>query len=133
MYVSYDLIVFRFTIIFYCFNQVCTNGYISFGVAKPYIYGGELFDEYFFTPLVAPYLIDIDHSFGVGNISYEVHTVTTSKPLLSKVNSLINEHMGTQFNGEWMLVAEWKNVPQYSIPDIVSFIFNTFMYNNNLL
>ena len=49
------------------FNQVCTNGYISFGVAAPHILHVELFDEFFLTPLVAPYLIDINHSFGVGN------------------------------------------------------------------
>ena len=117
------------------FNQVCTNGHISFGVATPYIYiiYADLFDEYFFAPLVAPYLIDIDHSFGVGNISYEVHTVTTSKSLLSKVNSLINEHMGTQFSGEWMLVAEWKDVPRYLIPDTVSFSFLTYSCMNIVL
>ena len=116
------MIIFTvFSLLLLFFDQVCTNGYISFGVATPSIFGVEMFDKFFLTPLVAPYLIDIDHSFGVGNISYEVHTVTTSKPLLSKVNSLIDEHMGSQFSGKWMLVAEWKNVPEYGVPFIVSF------------
>ena len=111
--------------------QVCTNGYISFGVAVPYIIYVGLFDKFFLTPLVAPYLIDIDYFIGVGKISYEVHTLTTSKPLLSKVNALINEHKETQFSGEWMLVAEWKDVLEFGFFDNVSFfiILNAFMYS----
>ena len=77
---------------------------------------GFLFNIFENVPIVAPYLTDIDISYGVGSISYEVHSTNTSMSLLTKVNSLIEEHMETHFSGKWMLVAEWKDVPQYSEP-----------------
>ena len=61
---------------------------------------------------MAPFFTDIDIGLG-GQINYEIHTVTTSKSILSEVNSLINEHTQTEFNGEWLLVATWDNVPPY--------------------
>ena len=98
---------------------------------RPSLYSVEIFDNFFAVPLVAPYLTDLDNSYEVGDISYEVHTATTSKSLLSQVNSLIDEHVETQFSGEWMLVAEWKDVPEFGNPFIVSLsFFYTFMYNN---
>ena len=63
--------------------------------------------------MVAPFLFDIDISEGVGQIDYEIHTVTTSQSILSEVNSLINEYTQTEFNGEWLRVATWDNVPPY--------------------
>ena len=63
---------------------------------------------------MAPFFTDIDISEGVGQIDYEIHTVTTSQSILSEVNSLINEHTQTEFNGEWLLVATWDNVPHIS-------------------
>ena len=63
--------------------------------------------------MVAPFLFDIDISGGVGQIDYEIHTVTTSQSILSEVNSLIYEHTQTEFNGEWLLVATWDNVPPF--------------------
>ena len=53
---------------------------------------------------MAPFFTDIDITLG-GQINYEIHTVTTSQSILSEVNSLINEHTQTEFNGEWLLVA----------------------------
>ena len=64
-------------------------------------------------PLIAPYYTDIDISNGVGTISYEVHSDTTSMSLLSKVSSLINEYKQTEFSGEWMLLAEWRDAPKF--------------------
>ena len=65
-----------------------------------------------------PYSTYIDERYMTynirGSVSYEVHTASTSMSLLSKVNSLIDEYTETQFSGEWMLVAEWKDVTQYS-------------------
>ena len=89
---------------------------------RPSLYSVEIFDKFFAAPLVAPYLTDLNN-YEVGVISYEVHTATTSKSLLSQINSLIDEHMGTQFSGEWMLVAEWKDVPKYGNPYFVSLSF----------
>ena len=63
---------------------------------------------------MAPFLFDTDITEG-GQIVYEVHTVTTSQSILSEVDSLINEHAQTQFNGEWLLVATWDSVPPSSV------------------
>ena len=92
--------------------QVGTNGYISFD---------KVFTEYatFEFPgagqvtLVAPFFSDIDISKGTGRISYEVHTRRNSESLFSKVNSIINEEMGTDFFGAWLLLAEWRNAPEF--------------------
>ena len=70
-------------------------------------YSPFIFNENTTQSLVAPFFTDIYISGGVGQINYEIHTVTTS---LSEVNSLINEHTQTEFNGEWLLVATWDNV-----------------------
>ena len=61
-------------------------------------------------------------NYNLGRVSYEVHTASTSLSLLSKVNSLIDEHMETQFSGEWMLVVEWKDVHKYET-EYVSLLF----------
>ena len=60
--------------------------------------------------------------YNLARVSYEVHTASTSLSLLSKVNSLIDEHMETQFSGEWMLVAEWKDVHKFQT-EYVSLLF----------
>ena len=71
---------------------------------------------------MAPFLADIDISEGVGQIDYEIHTEATSESILYEVNSLINEHAGTEFNGKWMLVATWDDVPPYGDTSVVSSI-----------
>ena len=65
--------------------------------------------------MVAPFFTDIDITSGVGQINYEVHTEATSLSILSRVNSLINHHAQTEFNGVWLLVATWDGVPHISI------------------
>ena len=62
--------------------------------------------------LAAPFFTDIDISEGVGHIRYEIHTNASSEYLLS-VSTLINEHMGTEFSGEWLMIAEWRDVPAF--------------------
>ena len=71
---------------------------------------------------MAPFFTDIDITLG-GQINYEIHTVTTSQSILSEVNSLINEHTQTEFNGEWLLVATWDNVPPYGGNSLVRYSF----------
>ena len=96
--------------------QVGTNGYFTFtGYTGwiPFLFDGNTL------PLVAPFFADIDISNGVGQINYEVHTDDISDSLLSQVNSLISDHAGTEFNGRWMLVATWDQVPPYQNPNIV--------------
>ena len=62
---------------------------------------------------MAPFFTDINIASGVGSIYYEIHTNNTSGSILSRVNSVINEHTETNFNGEWMLVATWDQVPPF--------------------
>ena len=95
----------------YKFLQVGTNGYFTF--TEFVGFSSFLFYENTTLPLVAPFFTDIDISNGVGEIYYEIHTAATSQSILSQVNSLINEQAETNFNGRWMLVAKWDNVPPY--------------------
>ena len=102
------------------YPQVGTNGYLSFD---------KVFTDYepFEFPglgslsLVAPFFCDIDISDGTGVISYEVHALRHSPTRLAFVSTIVNEEFGTEFEGTWMLVAEWKNVPAFGRrEDIVS-------------
>jgi hypothetical protein len=90
---------------------VGTNGYFTFTGYSGF--SPFLFNENTSLPLVAPFFTDIDISNGVGQIDYEIHTSDTSGSILSQVDSVINEHTGTSFSGEWMLVATWEQVPAF--------------------
>ena len=96
-------------------SQVGTNGYFTFDNFTGYV--AFTFNQYTTLSLVAPFFTDIDIR-GVGQINYEVHNETTSQSLLSRVNSLINHHAQTEFNGEWMLVATWDGVQHYGISSV---------------
>ena len=61
--------------------------------------------------IVAPFEADINIGNGQGNVSYEVHNISTSRGQLSRVNSFISQQMQRKFAGTWMLVAEWNDVP----------------------
>ena len=103
--------------------QVATDGYFSFdGVAEDLHLLSNLNDsDDFPLAVVAPYLTNNDVTVGIGSIDYEIHTSETSQHILSSIDSIINEHMQTEFHGEWILLAEWNNVPQYGgIINIVS-------------
>ena len=91
-----------------------TNGYLSFG--RSYVdYTPERFPigEQF---LVAPFWADIDVSNGVGDIRYEVHTTSSASSFLTDVSDFISNETRSQFTGHWMLLAEWRDVPQYRAP-----------------
>lgn len=45
-------------------------------------------------------------------MSYQVHESATES--LNWVSSFISQRQQIRFNGSWMLVAEWRNVPQYN-------------------
>ena len=62
---------------------------------------------------MAPFFSDVDISQGNGLIDYEIHTDATSNSILSSIDELINCHLNTNFNGKWMLVATWDEVPPY--------------------
>ena len=61
---------------------------------------------------MAPFWSNNDISNRVGNISYEVHTEANSPELINLVSSFITQQEQVQFNGNWMLVARWNDVPQ---------------------
>ncbi len=60
--------------------------------------------------IVAPYWSDIS-TRSVGSVSYEIHTNETSIVLLNRVSKYIRQKEQNQFYGIWMLVVEWKSVP----------------------
>ena len=91
--------------------QVGTNGYFTFDVFAGFV--PFTFNENVSLSLVAPFFTDIDISTGVGQIIYEIHTLPTSRRIISKVNSIIKKQTKENFRGEWMLVATWEDVPQY--------------------
>ena len=48
----------------------------------------------------------------MGTVSYEVHNLTNGTSLMSTVNTYINSKLSNEFRGTWMLVVEWKDIPQ---------------------
>ena len=120
---SFKVKVSSASFLLFTFNiQVGTNGYFTFDEAFT-DYSSFVFPGVGVNTLVAPYFCDIDVSNERGSIRYEVHTRRTSQSLISKVNSLISDYMNTEYSGSWMLIAEWKNAPQFGGPIyIVSFI-----------
>lgn len=62
--------------------------------------------------LVAPFWAQNDISHRVGHVAYEVHDSENSESLLSLVSASISSDHQVQFNGAWMLLAEWNSVPQ---------------------
>ena len=95
--------------------QVTTDGYLSFGrpvICCPSLTSGSSVSNY----IVAPFESNINIESGTGMVSYEVHNMTTSPGLLSKVNRHIQQSMQVRFSGTWMLVVEWNNVPQFGQP-----------------
>ena len=63
--------------------------------------------------MVAPFWANNDLLNRIGSISYEVHNFETSSSYISKVSAYISQQQQVQFNGSWMLLAEWKNVSQF--------------------
>ena len=49
---------------------------------------------------------------GTGNVTYQVHTNTSSQALLNKVSKYIRQSEENAFSGTWMLAIQWENVPR---------------------
>ena len=92
--------------------KVSTNGIISFGRPfsshSPHLFPGTSFYNY----LVAPFWTDTDITEGVGEVSYLVYDKSQSESL-SWVSTYISQQQQISFTGTWMLVAEWRDVPEY--------------------
>ena len=67
-----------------------------------------------FLYLVAPFWADVDIAGGVGDISYQ--TYSTGSPQLDIVNTFISDERDINFNGRWMLVAQWNGVSAFASP-----------------
>lgn len=70
--------------------------------------------------IVAPYWADTDNQYSsnLSSISYEVHHANsneseTAASLLDEVSVFISEWLQAEFEGKWMLLAEWSQVPQW--------------------
>lgn len=59
--------------------------------------------------IVAPFWAD--HDPRPGQISYEIHSANTD--ILIVVNRFIRQQSGTAFEGSWMLLANWDDIPEY--------------------
>ena len=111
-----------------CYNydiinmQVSTEGYFSVGdtLSRVYNVPQRFSSSSPFTHFIAPFWSNSDISNRVGNVSYEVHTRYHAPNLINLVSSFISQQQQVQFNGTWMLVARWNNVPQFggSLTDV---------------
>ena len=69
-----------------------------------------------------------------GEIRYEVHQTNNpqSVELLQEVSSFISSQRGSDFDGTWMLVAQWDHVYQYEslmyFDDDVSGFYQDYYY-----
>lgn len=63
--------------------------------------------------LVAPYLNITCRDCG-GEVSYEIHTKNNSTSVTSKVSDFISQNQQTNFEGQWLLAAMWKDLQPYS-------------------
>ena len=92
--------------------QVITNGFFSFDtpytayIPRLYPVDGRY--------LAAPFWSDVDITNGVGTIRYEVHSSTTGGTPLQEISDFISNEKDVVFEAEWMLVAEWDDVPAYA-------------------
>ena len=66
--------------------------------------------------LVAPFWADVNiaNMERVGDVSYQVYS--SGSPLLDTVNAFICDEKNFDFNGNWMLLAEWNDVPLFVGP-----------------
>ena len=61
--------------------------------------------------LIAPFWDDAITINGQGTISYEIHT---SGQVMQNVSEYVSYQIGADFEGYWMMVVFWEEVPPYS-------------------
>lgn len=93
--------------------QVSSNGFFTFDGKVSYT-SPRLFSPSSSSYMVAPFWANSDISMRVGSVSYEVHSSQASSDYIDLVNSFISRQQQVQFNGTWMILAEWKDVPKYN-------------------
>ena len=101
--------------------QVSNNGYFSFE------------DEPFFTPnriprsryghIVAPYAADVDTTYGGTVLFCDFDAYTSSGAAMTyNVNDFIRSQTGDSFSGTRIMVAEWREVPQWNQTTVSTFV-----------
>ena len=85
------------------------DGYISLGSTPPSS-TLDTFSPFSSYSVVAPFAASISTAY-TGSVRY--NTFTTGDTNINTVNSYIRSELGGSFNGTWMIVADWYNVPQY--------------------
>lgn len=91
--------------------QVSINGLISFDTPVTTFFNTPFpgFLANFF--VIAPFWDDVNTNNG-GTISYEIHTGDSDS--LEYVSSYIRNRTGSNFEGYWMMVILWDQVPPFS-------------------
>ena len=92
--------------------QVSPNGYFLFGRNAFYVKPVLFPDTSTYDYMIAAFWTVNDIAFS-GSVSYEVHSSETSSSLLRKVNFHINQKLDNDFEGSWMMITHWNQVPQY--------------------
>ena len=98
-------------LLLYFQTQVSTNGILSFGQAFTFHYPEHFPGSSSSSYLVAPFWADNDITNGQGQVSYEVHDIPTEG--MEWVGTFVSQQEQTSFSPSWMMVAEWKEVPQF--------------------
>ena len=98
--------------------QVGVNGVISFdkefGLFSPEFFPGSL-SSTFYAYLVAPFWADADLR-AQGNITWEIHTMgmsETGDAYLNQVSGFIENRENVTFEGNWMMMVDYDEVPPY--------------------
>ena len=90
--------------------QVSGNGLLSFNRSTNFFSPVLFPNSTSYSYIVAPFWADHDPR-PAGQISYAVYS--TNSEVLSTVSRFIRQQTGTNFEGSWMLLAYWDNVPEY--------------------
>ena len=94
--------------------------------------------------LVAPFWSDVDIRRD-GAVFYEIHS--ESNAVMEQVSAFVSDYTGDDFQGSWMLVAQWDRVHPYpaglsqATIDFLESIFGPYgdldavslFYNNNVI
>ena len=67
---------------------------------------------------IASFWLTGDITVGRGNVSYEVHTTSTS--LLRQVSDYVSRNQSVPFVGSWMMIAFWSEVPEKFVTSVSS-------------
>lgn len=97
----------------FCFIlfQVSSNGFFTFDNKVTYTRPQLFSPSSPTTSIVAPFWANNDISTRVGSVSYEVHNSQASSDYIDSVSAFISWQQQIKFKGNWMILAEWKDVP----------------------